>query len=55
MVLGASDKLITRAYGETFRAGIRDARLAVIDDAGHFPMVEQPEQFTAAIEPFLSD
>lgn len=54
VVLGASDRLITGPYGDAFVRAIPDARLIVIPDAGHAPMLERPEAFLAAVEGFLS-
>jgi pimeloyl-ACP methyl ester carboxylesterase len=34
--------------------GIPNARLAIVEGAGHFPWVEQPARFRAAVLPFLS-
>jgi pimeloyl-ACP methyl ester carboxylesterase len=55
VVLGASDRLITRPYGEAFVSRLPDARLAVIPDAGHAPILEQPDAFLAALTEFLTN
>jgi pimeloyl-ACP methyl ester carboxylesterase len=55
IVLGESDRLIPAAYGEAFRSRIRDAGIVRIADAGHAPMLEQPEAFLAAAQDFLRD
>jgi pimeloyl-ACP methyl ester carboxylesterase len=34
--------------------GIRDAELVVISEAGHFPWVERPAEFRAAVDGFLT-
>src|SRR5262245_32739060 len=54
IVLGESDRLIPLAYGDAFAARIPNARLATTPDAGHAPMLEQPEAFGAVVEEFLS-
>ncbi|HEY3185950.1 MAG TPA: alpha/beta hydrolase, partial [Solirubrobacteraceae bacterium] len=39
---GASDGIVTPAYGRAYAASIRGARFEVIDGAGHHPEIEQP-------------
>lgn len=46
---------IPLASSELIAAGIRGARLVVLDDAGHVPYVERPEPLFAAIRGFLRD
>ena len=41
------------AHAHAYAEGLPDARLDVIPDAGHYPYLETPEQFTHAIERFL--
>lgn len=53
LVHGTSD-LIPVAQAERTAATIPDARLHLIPDAGHMPFWEQPEQFFAAVEEFLT-
>jgi pimeloyl-ACP methyl ester carboxylesterase len=53
VVLGESDKLITRPYGAAFIAAIAQAQLVTIAEAGHAPMLEQPDAFLSAVEDFL--
>jgi pimeloyl-ACP methyl ester carboxylesterase len=53
VVWGENDRLIAPAYAEAFRERLPDARVALIAQAGHLPMVEQPEAFDATIEQFL--
>ncbi len=53
LVHGTSD-LIPVAQAERTAATITDARLHLIPDAGHMPFWEQPEQFFAAVEEFLT-
>ncbi|HKS92544.1 MAG TPA: alpha/beta hydrolase [Tepidiformaceae bacterium] len=54
VVVGESDKLITRPYGEAFAKSIPTASLAVIANAGHTPMAEQPDDFFRHVDPFLN-
>lgn len=46
---GASDRIITPAYGRRFAERIPGARFALVAEAGHFPQIEQPDAVTAAI------
>lgn len=54
LVWGAEDRLVHPAYGDDFRAAIRDARLEVIPSAGHLPQFEQFDATWAAIAAFLA-
>lgn len=55
VVHGASDGLVPRAHAEALQAGIPGARLEVMPEAGHLPMLERPEAFVALVERFLAD
>jgi proline iminopeptidase len=53
VIHGADDlqpEAVSRAYVDAFS----QARLAVIEGAGHMPFSEQPERFAAAVTPLLS-
>jgi pimeloyl-ACP methyl ester carboxylesterase len=52
---GAADRIVAPAYGENLTAAIPGARFAVIDAAGHYPQIEQPEAVAAAIETFARE
>lgn len=52
VVYGESDP-IPLASAEAWAKALPNARLLVIKQAGHFPHVEQPEGFFAAVETFL--
>ena len=52
VVWGANDRFLSRAHGEALANGAPDGRLAVIDNAGHFPAREQPEATAALIAGF---
>lgn len=52
IVHGADDAIPARLAGET-AALIKRATTLVVDDAGHMPFFEQPEQFFAAVGAFL--
>jgi 3-oxoadipate enol-lactonase len=53
VVIGSEDKLVGLAEAEALRNKIPDARLRVIESAGHLPNLEQPEEFTRALIEFL--
>lgn len=54
VVHGRHDGLVPLRYGEELAAAIPDARLVVVDGAGHFPMIERQDAFVAAVEAFLA-
>ncbi|MFI4988973.1 MAG: alpha/beta fold hydrolase [Alphaproteobacteria bacterium] len=53
LVYGADDRLTPVRLGREMAAKIPDARLVVIDEAGHLPNIERPEAFNAALLEFL--
>jgi pimeloyl-ACP methyl ester carboxylesterase len=53
LIWGERDRLIPPAYARAFESRIRNARVEIIPDAGHLPMLEQPQAFDAAVEAFL--
>ncbi|MCU1480262.1 MAG: putative hydrolase [Subtercola sp.] len=54
VIWGESDRIVTPAYGAAFADAIADARLTIIDEAGHLPHLEQPESTFAALDAFLA-
>jgi pimeloyl-ACP methyl ester carboxylesterase len=50
---GASDQIVTPAYGQAFVDAIPGARFQTLSDAGHYPYLEQPAAFVAALAAFL--
>ncbi|MGH8998174.1 MAG: alpha/beta fold hydrolase [Acidimicrobiia bacterium] len=52
VVAGAADRFLPRAHPEAYVAGIPDARLEVVDGAGHMVPQEQPAAFTALVRGF---
>ncbi|MER6981803.1 alpha/beta fold hydrolase [Streptomyces carpinensis] len=54
VVNGASDGLVPTAYAKEFVRLIPQCELAVIADAGHYPFIEQEDEFIATVEKFLS-
>lgn len=53
VVWGQHDRLIPLALGERFAREIPGAKLVVVPDTGHAPMIETPQAFLAAVQPFL--
>lgn len=53
VVVGSLDALTGASVGQRFVDVLQDARLAVIEQAGHFPWVDQPTEFAAAVRDFL--
>ena len=54
LVWGADDRLIPPAVAEIFRSELPDARLLLVDRAGHVPMLEQPKTVATAVATFLA-
>ncbi len=55
VVWGANDRFLSRAHGEALAKGVPDGRLAIVDNAGHFPAREQPAATAALVAAFLND
>jgi pimeloyl-ACP methyl ester carboxylesterase len=53
IVQGRHDRARTPEHGEQMRERIQDATLAVIEDAGHTPQLEQADAFHEVALPFL--
>jgi pimeloyl-ACP methyl ester carboxylesterase len=53
IVWGARDSLLPLRHAREYARRIRGARLCVIDDAGHVPMLERPAAFNAEVLGFL--
>lgn len=54
VVWGASDRVITPAYGRALAAAMPSARFELIAEAGHLPHLEQPRATFEAIDAFLA-
>ncbi len=50
---GASDRVVTPAYGRAFARLVPGAQFVEIPEAGHLPQLEQPTATFAAIDRFL--
>jgi pimeloyl-ACP methyl ester carboxylesterase len=49
LVWGAQDGLATMKQAQVLKKWIPEARLVTIEDAGHMPQVEQPQEFVTVI------
>lgn len=47
---GASDRIVSPAYGAAYADAFADARFEVVPEAGHLPHLEQPEATYALID-----
>jgi proline iminopeptidase len=52
LIHGAND-LQTEAVSRAYAEALPQARVAVVEGAGHMPFQEQPERFAAVVTPFL--
>jgi pimeloyl-ACP methyl ester carboxylesterase len=52
-VWGTSDRLLPLQHGHAFQALVAGSRLAIVEEAGHYPMLEQPEEFRRIVLDFL--
>ncbi|MFI5643302.1 alpha/beta fold hydrolase [Kitasatospora sp. NPDC051705] len=53
LLWGASDRVVTPAYGAAYAGAFGNGRLEVVPEAGHLPHVEQPEATFALIDAHL--
>jgi pimeloyl-ACP methyl ester carboxylesterase len=49
IVWGVDDPIAVAAMVDRLHAARPDARVSLLDDVGHYPMVESPERFVAAV------
>jgi pimeloyl-ACP methyl ester carboxylesterase len=54
LLAGEHDQIIPPAKSQALAAGMPTATLAIVERAGHMPMLEEPVQTTTAIGDFLS-
>lgn len=55
LVWGAHDRIVSVDYGRQWQQAIPGARMTVIEDAGHYPQVEQPGRFVDALVDFVDN
>ncbi len=53
IVWGKQDRLVPPVYAEAFASRIADARVELVDQAGHIPQLEQFAQVSEAVRTFL--
>jgi pimeloyl-ACP methyl ester carboxylesterase len=53
LVWGTSDGLVPLPYAHAFNEMIAGSRLALLEEAGHLPMLEQPAEFRRTVLEFL--
>jgi pimeloyl-ACP methyl ester carboxylesterase len=54
VVWGKQDAIVPLQCGELYQAAIPGARLTVLEQCGHSPQIEKPQEFLAAVVPFLT-
>ncbi|MED1951797.1 alpha/beta hydrolase [Brevibacillus centrosporus] len=52
VIWGEADQVVSASYGEVFADEIPDARLILIEKAGHLPHLEQPSRFVEELTGF---
>ncbi len=52
---GESDRLVPPSYAEDFRSQIKDARVAILEECGHQPMLEKRDEFVSLVAEFLQE
>ncbi len=55
IVWGRDDPIIPLSAADVYHTSIEGSRLAVLDDCGHLPEIEKPEEFVSLVRKFLSD
>src|SRR5215469_5312917 len=55
LVWGASDGVVTPAYGRAYSRLIPGSRFVLVEGAGHHPEIEQPEAFVERVTAFLEE
>jgi pimeloyl-ACP methyl ester carboxylesterase len=53
IVWGRQDAIVPPSAGDAYRDSIAGSRLAVLDDCGHHPEIEQADAFVRLVEEFL--
>jgi len=55
VIAGSEDGLTPPALSEAMVAALPDARLHVVEGAGHLTALERPEEWAATVRPFLAE
>ncbi|MFF5180158.1 alpha/beta fold hydrolase [Micromonospora sp. NPDC000316] len=53
VIVGAYDFICGPRWAEQLHAGLKDSRLVLLENSGHFGHIEQPAEFTAAVVELL--
>jgi pimeloyl-ACP methyl ester carboxylesterase len=53
LLWGAADRILSPSYGQAYCAAIAGARIEPIARAGHFPHLEQPDEFARRLFAFV--
>ena len=54
IVWGRQDAIVPLECGELFHQALSNSRLQVIDQCGHSPQIEKPQEFNQGVSEFLS-
>jgi pimeloyl-ACP methyl ester carboxylesterase len=54
VIWGKTDAVIAPAYAQEFAERIAGARVALVDNAGHLPHLERPDEVTRLVREFLA-
>ena len=54
MIWGASDRIVTPAYGQALADAFVNAIFAILPDAGHLPHLEEPAATFEVLDAFLA-
>jgi pimeloyl-ACP methyl ester carboxylesterase len=54
LVWGERDGIVSPRYATDFQARLPQARLEILPNAAHLPMVEQPDRLAALVTEFLA-
>jgi len=54
LIWGAEDRVVPPEYGRKWQQAIPGAKLEIINNAGHYPQIEQPAVYVASIEGFVA-
>lgn len=52
-IWGAADRIVDTAYGRHFASQLPHCEIAIVENAGHFPQVEQPAEVMHLLNRFL--
>ena len=55
IVWGRDDAIIPLSAGQLYNESIPNSRLAVLDDCGHRPEIERPDEFAEVVRGFLKE